>query len=230
MKKIEAFIRHQAFEPIRSDLSISEGSERRSRREWGPINSHARAEHSHDRGGPRRRGSSRRGRTCRRGGGESVAIVLPPRGLAARAPGGGELNGLAEYAKARVTDTRAAASDPIAMERLIEAGGQTCRCRSATRSGVGGRWSARPRRSRGGTAGGGPCGARRGRGRRCPRGGRAQAARRTDRGASGHEVEMAVATSKAVRLGCDLARGAIALVAEISSASPSRHRAGRSRI
>ena len=27
MKKIEAFIRHQAFEPIRSDLSISEGSE-----------------------------------------------------------------------------------------------------------------------------------------------------------------------------------------------------------
>ena len=32
---------------------------------------------------------------------------------------------------------------------------------------------------------------------------------------------MAVATSKAVRLGCDLARGAIALVAEISSASPS---------
>jgi hypothetical protein len=27
LKKIEAFIRHQAFEPIRSDLSISEGSE-----------------------------------------------------------------------------------------------------------------------------------------------------------------------------------------------------------
>ena len=27
MKIIEAFIRHQAFEPIRSDLSISEGSE-----------------------------------------------------------------------------------------------------------------------------------------------------------------------------------------------------------
>lgn len=27
MKKIEAFIRHQAFEPIRSDLSISERSE-----------------------------------------------------------------------------------------------------------------------------------------------------------------------------------------------------------
>lgn len=27
MKKIEAFIRHQAFEPIRSDLSISEASD-----------------------------------------------------------------------------------------------------------------------------------------------------------------------------------------------------------
>lgn len=27
MKKIQAFIRHQAFEPIRSDLPISEGSE-----------------------------------------------------------------------------------------------------------------------------------------------------------------------------------------------------------
>ena len=27
MRKIDAFIRHQAVEPIRSDLSISEGSE-----------------------------------------------------------------------------------------------------------------------------------------------------------------------------------------------------------
>jgi sugar diacid utilization regulator len=35
------------------------------------------------------------------------------------------------------------------------------------------------------------------------------------------EVESAAATSKAARLGCDLARGAIALVAEIDSASPS---------
>ena len=33
--------------------------------------------------------------------GGPVAIVLPSRGLAASAPGGGELNGLAEYAKAR---------------------------------------------------------------------------------------------------------------------------------
>src|SRR3954463_690717 len=56
--------------------------------------------------------------------GGPVAIVLPPRGLAARAPGGGELNGLAEYAKARVAETEAAAPAPIALERSIEAGGQ----------------------------------------------------------------------------------------------------------
>ena len=46
--------------------------------------------------------------------GGPVAILLPPRGLAARAPGGGELNGLAEYAKARVADTDASAPDSIA--------------------------------------------------------------------------------------------------------------------
>ncbi|HEY7122034.1 MAG TPA: hypothetical protein VH329_05705, partial [Solirubrobacterales bacterium] len=56
--------------------------------------------------------------------GAPVAILLPPRGLAARAPGGGELNGIAEYAKARVADTVASAPDPIALERSIEAGGQ----------------------------------------------------------------------------------------------------------
>jgi sugar diacid utilization regulator len=36
-----------------------------------------------------------------------------------------------------------------------------------------------------------------------------------------HEVNTAETTSKAARLGCDMARGAIALVAEIESASPS---------
>jgi sugar diacid utilization regulator len=36
-----------------------------------------------------------------------------------------------------------------------------------------------------------------------------------------HEMDTTEATSKAARLGCDLARGAIALVAEIQSASPS---------
>src|SRR3954463_8475612 len=54
--------------------------------------------------------------------GGPVAIVLPPRGLGART-GGGELNGLAEYAKARVAETEAATPHPIALERSIEAGG-----------------------------------------------------------------------------------------------------------
>jgi hypothetical protein len=49
--------------------------------------------------------------------GGPVAIVLPPRGLAARAPAGGELNGIAEYARGRVAETAAAAPHPIALER-----------------------------------------------------------------------------------------------------------------
>src|SRR5215470_13770194 len=56
--------------------------------------------------------------------GGPVAIVLPPRGLAARAPGGGELNGLSEYAKARVAETEASPTEKVALERAIEAGGQ----------------------------------------------------------------------------------------------------------
>ena len=60
------------------------------------------------------RGRRARWRSCCRRG-----------GLAARAPGGGELNGLAEYAKARVAETQAATPDLIALERSIEAGGRT---------------------------------------------------------------------------------------------------------
>src|SRR3954470_3079097 len=56
--------------------------------------------------------------------GGPVAIVLPPRGLAARAPGGGGVNGLAEYAKARVAATGASPPGPIELERSIEAGGR----------------------------------------------------------------------------------------------------------
>src|SRR3954451_10308007 len=55
--------------------------------------------------------------------GGPVAIVLPPRGLAARA-GGGELNGLAEDAKARVGETEPVTRHPVALERSIEAGGR----------------------------------------------------------------------------------------------------------
>ena len=56
--------------------------------------------------------------------GGPVAIVLPARGLAARAPGDPDMNGLAEYALARVLEHDAIPPYPIALERLIEAGGK----------------------------------------------------------------------------------------------------------
>ena len=153
--------------------------------------------------------------------GGSVAIVLPPRGLAARAPGGGELNGLAEYAKARVADTTATAPGPIALERSIEAGGQMVGVvllldepsadddepvlidreevlRAAALAALAEVAVADAREDA----------------ERRMRGGLIEELR-------AHGVSTAEATSKAARLGCDLGRGAIALVAEIESASPS---------
>jgi sugar diacid utilization regulator len=153
--------------------------------------------------------------------GGPVAIVLPPRGLAARAPGGGELNGLAEYAKARVADTRATAPDPIAMERSIVAGGQIVGVVLLLDlgSGDGGqpvlvdREEVLRAAALAALAEVAVADAREEAERKL-RGGLIEELRE-------REVESAGATSKAVRLGCDLARGAIALVAEISSASPS---------
>ena len=154
--------------------------------------------------------------------GGPVAIVLPPRGLAARAPGGGELNGLAEYAKARVADPGVTAPDPISLERSIEAGGQTVGVvllldehsadgdeeailvdreevlRAAALASLAAVAVADAREDA----------------ERQMRGGLIEELR-------SHEVNTAEATSKAARLGCDLARGAIALVAQIESASPS---------
>ena len=153
--------------------------------------------------------------------GGPVAIVLPPRGLAARAPGGGELNGLAEYAKARIAETEASAPHPIALERSIEAGGQVVGVvlllesdsengevpvlvdcdevlRAASLAALAEVAVADARDDA----------------ERKLRGGLIEELR-------SREIETAEATSKAARLGCDLARGAIALVAEIESASPS---------
>jgi sugar diacid utilization regulator len=153
--------------------------------------------------------------------GGPVAIVLPPRGLAARAPSGGELNGLAEYAKARVANTKATAPDPIALERSIEAGGQTVGVvllleepsntleaavlvdreevlRAAALAALAEVAVADAREEA----------------ERKMRGGLIEELRT-------REVDTPEATSKAARLGCDLARGAIALVAQIESASPS---------
>jgi sugar diacid utilization regulator len=148
-----------------------------------------------------------------------VAIILPPRGLAARAPGGGELNGLAEYAKARVADIEASSPHPIALERSIEAGGRRVGVvllietepddepvlvdreevlRAAALAALAEVAVADAREEA----------------ERRMRGGLLEELR-------SHEVNTAEATAKAARLGCDLARGAIALVAEIESASPS---------
>ena len=152
--------------------------------------------------------------------GGPVAIVLPPRGLAARAPGGGELNGLTEYAKARVAETNAATPDLIELERSIEAGGRIVGVvlllesesadgeavlvdrdevlRAAALAALAEVAVADAREEA----------------EQKMRGGLIEELR-------SREIDTAETTSKAARLGCDLARGAIALVAEIESASPS---------
>ena len=153
--------------------------------------------------------------------GGSVVIVLPPHGLAARAPGGGGLNGLAEYARARVADTEATSPDPVALERSIEAGGQTLGIvlllddlatdaespvkvdrdevlRAASLAALAEVAVADAREEA----------------ERKLRGGLLEELR-------SREIGTAEATAKAARLGCDLGRGAIALVAEIESGSPS---------
>ena len=154
--------------------------------------------------------------------GGPVAIVLPPRGLAARAPGGGEINGLTEYAKARVADIETSVADPIALERSIEAGGQTVgvvllleQASDERREGsvLVDRDEILRAAALAALAEVAVADAREDAERRM-RGGLIEELR-------SHAVETAEATGKAARLGCDLSRGAIALVAEIRSASPS---------
>jgi sugar diacid utilization regulator len=153
--------------------------------------------------------------------GGPVAIVLPPRGLAARAPGGPELNGLAEYAKARVADAEATAPDSIGLERSIEAGGQTVGVVLLLNDGSeDGAPSVRVDRDEVLRAAALAALAEiavadaREEAERTLRGGLIEELR-------SRQIDTAEVTSKAARLGCDLGRGAIALVAEIDSASPS---------
>jgi sugar diacid utilization regulator len=150
-----------------------------------------------------------------------AAIVLPPRGLAARAPDGGELNGLAEYAKARVAETAASAPDPIVLERSIEAGGQIVGVVLLLDEASGDGDEPVPidrdevlRAAALAALAAVAVTDAREEAERKMRGGLIEELR-------SHQVNTAQATSKAARLGCDLARGAIALVAEIESASPS---------
>jgi sugar diacid utilization regulator len=152
--------------------------------------------------------------------GAPVAIVLPPRGLSARAPGGRELNGLAEYAKARVAETDVAAPERIALERSIEAGGRIVGIVLLLESKSPGgapvlidrdevlRAAALAALAEVAVADA------REEAERQMRGGLIEELR-------SREIDTAETTTKAARLGCDLGRGAIALVAEIDSASPS---------
>jgi sugar diacid utilization regulator len=153
--------------------------------------------------------------------GAPVAIVLPERGLAARAPGGGELNGLTEYARARVAETEASSPHPVEMERAVEAGGEPVGLvlllaeegdasgpalpvdrdevlRAATLAALAEVAVADAREEA----------------ERRLRGGLIEELR-------SRAIDAEEATSKAARLGCDLGRGATALVAEIDSSSPS---------
>ncbi|HMA27373.1 MAG: PucR family transcriptional regulator [Solirubrobacterales bacterium] len=153
--------------------------------------------------------------------GGPVAIVLPPRGLVARAPGGGELNGLAEYAKVRLAETDAAAPDSIALERSIEAGGHlvgvVLLLEGETEDGdapvLVDREEVLRAAALGALAEVAVADARE-EAERKMRGGLIEELR-------SREIDADEATGKAGRLGCDLARGAIALVAAIESASPS---------
>ena len=149
-----------------------------------------------------------------------VAIVLPARGLAARAPDHGGLNGLAEYGRARVADDPAPSPHPIALEEPIVAGGE--------RVGVVLLLAGEEEN------GGEPLVDRRAVLRAAALAALAEAAvtearhesERRLRGSLIQElrtgdVAAAEATAKAARLGCDLGRGAIALVAEVNSTRPS---------
>ena len=152
--------------------------------------------------------------------GGPVAIVLPARGLAARAPGEADLNGLAEYTRAKVADANPAPPQPIAHETSIEAGGEAVglvlllaageeseNAALVDRDGV-------LRAAALATLAELAVADAREEAERRLRGGLIEELRT-------REVETAEATSKAARLGCDLGRGAIALVAEIASSSPS---------
>jgi PucR family transcriptional regulator, purine catabolism regulatory protein len=56
--------------------------------------------------------------------GGPVAIVLPARGLAARAPGEESLNGLSDYAAAKVAGQEPVPPERIALEEQVSAGGE----------------------------------------------------------------------------------------------------------
>jgi sugar diacid utilization regulator len=154
----------------------------------------------------------------------SVAIVLPARGLAARAPEEAELNGFAEYARERLGDGRARPPHPIALEAPVIAGGKEVGIVVLLAGGDE-------------EAGEEPevsvdreevlrAAALAALAEVAVADAREEAERRL-RGSlieeiRAHPIDAAEATASAVRLGCDLSRGAIALAAQINSTRPSQ--------
>ncbi len=157
--------------------------------------------------------------------GGPVAIVLPARGLAARAPGDEDLNGLVHYAGGRVAGEEPAPPERIALEEAVVAGGEQVGLVLL----LGGDEDEEGRE-----------------GARKPLVDRADVLRAAAlavlaevavadareeaetrlRGSlieelRGGALPAAEVTSRAAKLGCDMARGAVALVAEISSTRPS---------
>jgi PucR family transcriptional regulator, purine catabolism regulatory protein len=152
--------------------------------------------------------------------GGPVAIVLPARALAARAPDDADLNGLAEYTRARVADATPAPPQAIAHEASIEAGGERVGLvlLLADEEGEGpaaliDREGVLRAAALAALAEVAVADAREEAERRL-RGGLIEELRT-------RKVPSAEATTRAARLDCDLRRGAIALVAEITSTSPS---------
>ncbi|MDP9188768.1 MAG: helix-turn-helix domain-containing protein [Actinomycetota bacterium] len=149
-----------------------------------------------------------------------VAIVLPARGLSARAPAGDETNGLAEYALARVAGSEADPPQPIAGEEPVIAGGERVGVVLLLVAAEGGepeiavdRGEVLRSAALGALAEVAVTDAREG-------------AERKLRGSliselRAHPLDAAEATGKAAKLHCDLSRGAITLVAEIESTRPS---------
>lgn len=150
--------------------------------------------------------------------GGPVAIVLPSRALAARAPGDEELNGLAEYARARVADEQATPPEPLAGEQPVVVGGRpvglvVLLASDSEAEVLVDRDEVLRATALAALAEVAVADTREDTERRL-RGSLLQELRERELGG-------AEATAKASRLGCDLSRGALALVAQIESTRPS---------
>jgi sugar diacid utilization regulator len=149
-----------------------------------------------------------------------VAIVLPARGLAARVPGEEQLNGLADYARAQIGEGTAKRPDDVALEQPVIAAGEQVGIVVLLAGEEGDEPEIPVDRDEVLRAAAMAVLAE-----VAVTDAREETERRL-RGSLIEELrsgpmEAAEATAKAARLGCDLSRGAIALVAQINTSRPS---------